>query len=670
MWINKRVRMVAAICLFGGMGGFVTTATAKKFIPTFYVQYAPVAIGDELLLGKFDLLDLDRTMYDDLARGAYPTTWAAIRAVNPQAQIYLYQMGPEVSNYHDANMPFYLNGLGRYDVSRNHSMGSLNGNNPHLFLLDASGQRSYNIGYSTPANNQYWYLMDFGSPSYRSYWLEATNADVIAAPWAADGIFIDNAVALNWGGYALPTAYANNATWSSAMNAFVEDITAGLHQRGQKAWFNRGQTTTVDGFNAWLALDNAVNRPDVAMEEGAFAVAWGTGATQFYSEASWRRQVDTLNSVKNYKMTFLSHTDLDIDQVGTDNWGKPVTFWQTLWYALSSFSLGRNAQLDNAYFMFNGVAGPYNRIWWFEEYDKIDLGEPLGPYSVARVNTTNEVGGIREVNVYWREFTRGYVYVTAADPAAFTTDNWATWAYRSETAAINLPQAVKQLTHETLNAPITDLPTVSTINMPNHQGAILLKVADLTVDMAVTPSPVPLGGVIAYNVSVTNKGPSAASGVTLAGLAGCTLMPIIPSGGTATCSLSIPATTVGTVSKTVSASSVEVDPNSADNRVSAMTTVVGSCAGSGGYKVSGKIKRSNGSAVSGVTLNLIRSDNACGNRTTSAYDGSYQFTRLPKNTSYVITPRKSGCTSFAPASLTVTIGGRDVRNQNFTGGCP
>jgi hypothetical protein len=35
-----------------------------------------------------------------------------------------------------------LNNLGRYDVSRGHSMGSLNGNLPGLFLLNGSGQRN------------------------------------------------------------------------------------------------------------------------------------------------------------------------------------------------------------------------------------------------------------------------------------------------------------------------------------------------------------------------------------------------------------------------------------------------------------------------------------------------------------------------------------------------
>ena len=52
-------------------------------------------------------------------------------------------------------------------------------------------------------------------------------------------------------------------------------------------------------------------------------------------------------------------------------------------------------------FMFNGGSG-YNQIWWYDEYDHMDLGKAVGPYTVATI------GG---VNIYSREFEKGYVYV-------------------------------------------------------------------------------------------------------------------------------------------------------------------------------------------------------------------------------------------------------------------
>jgi len=185
------------------------------------------------------------------------------------------------------------------------------------------------------------------------------------------------------------------------MNSFAGAITAGLHGYGQKLWCNRGDTRSVDGSAAWLTLDAAASPPDVLMEEGAFAVMWGSGAVYFYEESDWKRQVDTMGAIKNSKVAILSHTQLLPGQSGTDNWGEPVTFWQALWYSLGSFLLTKNDVLGNHYFMFNGASG-FSQIWWYDEYDKIDLGKAVGPYSVATI------GG---VNIYSREFEKGYVYV-------------------------------------------------------------------------------------------------------------------------------------------------------------------------------------------------------------------------------------------------------------------
>src|SRR6266853_75369 len=153
------------------------TAAPSKFIQTFLVYYGggPRLIAtDASKLAKFDLLDLDRLRYNQLA----PDTWSAIRAFNPKVEIYLYEMGPESQNYMDATPAVSINGLGRHDVSRGHSMGSLNVNHPELFMLDAAGNRIYNSVFSNVAANQFWYLMDFGNPAYQAYWVEAVKADI------------------------------------------------------------------------------------------------------------------------------------------------------------------------------------------------------------------------------------------------------------------------------------------------------------------------------------------------------------------------------------------------------------------------------------------------------------------------------------------------------------
>jgi hypothetical protein len=103
-------------------------------------------------------------------------------------------------------------------------MGSLNGNQPGLFLLDSAGKRIYNVTYSNVGANQYWYLMNFGSVAYQSYWINALKADIIDQPWAADGIHADNCLALAYGGGYSATSqwYSTTASRSANMN-FIRD---------------------------------------------------------------------------------------------------------------------------------------------------------------------------------------------------------------------------------------------------------------------------------------------------------------------------------------------------------------------------------------------------------------------------------------------------------------
>jgi len=95
----------------------------------------------------------------------------AVKAINPNVQIYLYEMDRRPQFLDDATQRF-LNGLGRYNVSRGHRWEPQR-RSPELFLLDSLGNRIYNVPYSIPAVDQYWHLMDFGAAAYQSYWLTA-----------------------------------------------------------------------------------------------------------------------------------------------------------------------------------------------------------------------------------------------------------------------------------------------------------------------------------------------------------------------------------------------------------------------------------------------------------------------------------------------------------------
>src|SRR6266699_4553950 len=89
--------------LFWGAGRLplvAQTAGSSKFIQTFLVYYGggPAFVAsDAQKLAKFDLIDTQKFFYNNLA----PTTWAAVKALNPNVQIYLYEDGTEASNYQD-----------------------------------------------------------------------------------------------------------------------------------------------------------------------------------------------------------------------------------------------------------------------------------------------------------------------------------------------------------------------------------------------------------------------------------------------------------------------------------------------------------------------------------------------------------------------------------------
>ena len=427
------------------------TAAQGKTIQTFLLYYGggpALVASDAAKLAKFDLLDFDRFRYNQIRSN----TWAAIRALNPKVQIYLYEDGPNAYNNQDALPAMSINAIGRYNVSRGHPMGSLNGDHPELYLLDSGGNRIYSTVYSNPAADIYNHLMDFGSAAYQSYWVTAVKADIIDQPWVADGIFTDNCVAFpaQVGYSATSVKYPTDAAFSAAMNSFVSAIATGLHGYGQKLWCNKGETRSVDGGAAWLALDAGANPPDVFLEEGAFAVMWGGWAVQFLQESEWKRQIDIMGALKNSKVTMISHTQLSAGQSGSDNFGNTVSFWQTLWYSLGSYLLGKNDVLGNAYFMFHGGNDDYSKIVWYDEYDKIDLGRALGSYTVTTI------GG---VNIYSREFEKGYVYVNPT----------------GNVASVALPQATRWLTHDNLLSALDSIPVVSAISLDGHNAAVLLK---------------------------------------------------------------------------------------------------------------------------------------------------------------------------------------------------
>ena len=423
---------------------FLGQSSANDFIKTVLIYYVSKIKTNEIpKLANYDVLVLNRFNYDDIPDG----TWRTIKRINPNIQIYVYQMGPEVADNQDNFPVISLNNISRFNKSRELPSDPLNIAHKDFFLYDKSGNKIRAPGYRN------YVLLDFGSSEVQNYWIRATENDIIKQPWRADGIFVDGCQV--HGGVFVPynaavPKYPGPISWNRAMGSFVAALGDALHKRGQMYFANRGNSRFKKGYSAWLELDGSLNVPDIILEEAAFAVRYGDDAVQFFPEHDWKRQVDLGYVIKNSHIAWLASTNLAVNGEGIDNWGRGVTFWQAFWYAMCSYHLAKNE--DNMpYFMFKGHAKSYGKIWWFDEYEKIDLGKPLGNYKIKSVSS---------INIYWREFEKGYIFVNPTSKDAYN---------------ISLPESCAQLSHDTLNDDISELPQKSRFNLPAHHGTIFLK---------------------------------------------------------------------------------------------------------------------------------------------------------------------------------------------------
>ena len=420
----------------------------SKFIQTFAVKLRggeKIVPGDEKLFSKFDMVMLTRTWSDAI----HGDTWRAIRSVNPATEIYIQTEGPTLWKEADESTIKDLKDVGRYDNSRGHSMGAINKDHPEFFLLDKNGKRC--LAYEPEYKDRY--LMDFGSGDYQKYWIEAITADVLKQPWRGTGIHVDNIGPLCTFPTGKPAKYDTDDKWSNAVLSFVDNVTGAMHKQGCRVWINAGGTDSDRGWKALVQLDGLQNPPDVVGEEGAFATSWGKGDTSFPIEKKWKHSVDFLSKLRKSRQAYFSHTKLRRDGTGTDNYGKSVTFWQSLWFAMCSYLLGKDDQLSNAYFFFcSREGGGYGaKNCWFDEYERIDLGKAADLYKSV------EHGG---ANVYWREFAKGYVFVNPTERDAM---------------GIPIPGPSRQLSHDNFKNDHKMLKPINRIDLPAHHGTILLK---------------------------------------------------------------------------------------------------------------------------------------------------------------------------------------------------
>ncbi len=213
----------------------------------------------------------------------------------------------------------------------------------------------------------------------------------------------------------------------------------------------------------------------------------------------------------------------------------------------------------------------------------------------------------------------------------------------------------------------TDLPVTNSAD-PTQGGsndAFVAKFgeeADLSVTISDSRDPVMIGNPLSYTLRVTNGGPSTATGVTLtdtlpAGLSFVSAAPTqgscgasgqvvtcnlgdLADEGTASVTLNVNPSAVGTLASSAHVSAAQPDHNASNNDATQTTKI------SASPSVSGRVTGAGGGGLSGVTLTLSGSQSST---TQTDAEGFYQFAELPAGGDYTVTPSKAGV-SFEPPS--------------------
>lgn len=396
---------------FGDGDGALSSAASDTIIPiedttllstalAYYWANDPVLDpGDEIWLGKYDLLILDAYRYDDLSGG----TWAALRRANPDIKVLLYK-ARNVANWQDDDAIPGRNTVARYEDAEGHSLGAFS-DNTDFYMTASGGVRVYNTLWSDPPDTLW--IPDPSAADWADWYAEALITDMVDQDWSADGLFCDEFYpGFNTSQYSATPTELTEAQYRTAQVSNISAVSADLQAEGALIAFNRTGTLDADVAESWWALDAAANPPDYVMEEAGFASSWHpTADTQIPSMNQWRRVIRLLNGLENSGVVSFNHTKLDPGESGQDQNSNPITYEQSLWFAMASFLVGTRGGDD--YFCFSGediASGDH----WHDEYDELYLGAPAD---------TNQIVPYTWQEWRWREYENGYVLVNPTSDA-------------------------------------------------------------------------------------------------------------------------------------------------------------------------------------------------------------------------------------------------------------
>ncbi len=412
--------------------------TGNKFTNTFLWRVgADWTAQDVIDVHKFDIIAAQGFRWADVEGD----TWGELKKLNPNIKIFSYYQS-RIKDNEDGKTNPYKATMGRWDISRDHSLGNCNIDNPDMFLYNIHGDR-------VNGANIHNFIPDWSNPKFSKYWIEAWNTDNLGKVWQSDGVFIDEVQLLVSNSGA--TTNPRNIDWTPALINWIDKVAKAMTEHNTLVWLNSGTVKTQESIDAYIELDNNLeNLVHFAASEGAYVVGWGSGDCQFFAEHIWLKQIEVSSQIHriNYGMQSFVKSTL-VNGEGVDNWGEPVTLNDALWYGLCSYHLGKNTVDDNTYFSFNARA--YSYATYHDEYDHIDLGNAIGKYKIITISGNN---------IYYREFEKGYVYV---NPTINDVSN------------IALPETCKQLTYDNFKDNPATISDTNTIDLVSHRGTFLLK---------------------------------------------------------------------------------------------------------------------------------------------------------------------------------------------------
>lgn len=213
-----------------------------------------------------------------------------------------------------------------------------------------------------------------------------------------------------------------------------------------------------------------------------------------------------------------------------------------------------------------------------------------------------------------------------------------------------------------------NFPTVGAFQPTNKNADAFVAKLGAEVDVSISKTdsrdPVMVNNAVTYTLTVTNSGPSPATGVTVTDVlpSGMNFGSATPTQGTcainnltvtcalgslavassATVNIAVTPTATGLVSNSASVTVTEPDRNTANNTAVQTTTV------SASPSISGHVRDTDGNGVTGVLMTLSGGQSAT--QQTDA-NGFYQFAELPSGGNYTVTPSKTAF-SFEPPAHT------------------